>query len=147
MAQIKSIRFDKSGRNDGCTCDKCGQYIMNIWTVQYSDGVTLHYGIDCFSKIYKSGKLTRSGEKLIRATLKSIEYYSEQLEVWKALTEQEAEEKGLLGTLKVTDWNDSYWAGKTFEEYKDWMVNEFFPARLAHCQKDIDRFAKVNFTR
>lgn len=147
MAQIKSIRFDKSGRGNGCTCDKCGQYIMNIWTVQYSDDVTLHYGIDCFSKMYKSGKLTRSGEKLIRTTLKRIEYYSEQLEIWKALTEQEAEEKGLLEILKVTDWNDSYWAGKTFEEYKEWQINEFFPARLAYCQKDIERFAKVNFTR
>ena len=120
---------------------------MNIWTVQYADGVTLHYGIDCFEKIYKSGKLTRQGEKLMRKALKSIAYYSEQLEMWKALTEQEAEEKGLLGELKVTDWNQSYWAGKTFEEYKNWMVNDFFPARLKYCQKDIDKFSKVNFAR
>ena len=61
--------------------------------------------------------------------------------------EQEAEEKGLLGELKVTDWNESYWAGKTFEEYKDWMVNDFFPSRLECCQKDIDKFSKVNFAR
>lgn len=147
MAQIKSIRFDRSGRNDGCTCDKCGQYIMNIWTVQYTDGVTLHYGIDCFEKICKSGKLTRYGEKLMRNTLKQIAFYSERLEMWKALTEQEAEEKGLLVNLKVADWNTSYWAGKTFEEYKNWMVNEFFPFRLEECQKDIDRFSKVKFTR
>ena len=147
MAQIKSIRFDRSGRNDGCTCDKCGQYIMNVWTVQYADGVTLHYGIDCFEKIYKSGKLTRQGEKLMRKALKDIAYYSEQLEMWKTLTEQEAEEKGLLGELKVTDWNESYWAGKTFEEYKNWMVNNFFPHRLECCQKDIDKFSKVNFAR
>lgn len=147
MAQIKSMRFDKAGRNSGCVCDKCGQYIMNIWTVQYSDGVSLHYGIDCFEKLYKSGKLTRYGEKLMRNTLKSIAFYCEQLKMWETITEEEAEEKGLLVDLKVTDWNSSYWAGKTFEEYKDWMINEFFPARLAYCQKDIDRFAKVNFTR
>ena len=120
---------------------------MNIWTVQYADGVTLHYGIDCFEKICKSGKLTQCGEKLMCKALKKIAYYSEQLEMWKTLTEQEAEEKGLLGELKVTDWNESYWAGKTFEEYKDWMVNDFFPSRLECCQKDIDKFSKVNFAR
>lgn len=83
----------------------------------------------------------------MRNTLKQIAFYSERLEMWKALTEQEAEEKGLLGDLKETDWNTSYWAGKTFEEYKNWMVNDFFPHRLEECQKDIDRFSKVKFTR
>ncbi len=147
MAQIKSIRFDRVGRNDGCTCDKCGQYIINVWTVQYTDGVTLHYGIDCFEKICKSGNLTRYGEKLMREALKDIKFYSEQLEMWKALTEQEAEEKGLLNELKVIDWNESYWAGKTFEEYKNWMVDEFFPGRLERCQRDIGKFSKANFIR
>lgn len=147
MAQIKSVQFDKTGRNSGCVCDRCGQYITNVWTVQYSDGVSLHYGIDCFEKLYKSGKLTRYGEKLMRDTLKSIASYSEKLKMWENMTEEEAEEKGLLADLKVTTWDSSYWAGRTFEEYKDWMIHEFFPTRLAHCQKDIDRFAKVNFTR
>ena len=147
MAQIKSIRFDKVSRNDGCTCDKCGQYIINVWTVQYADGVTLHYGIDCFEKIWKSGKLTRYAEKLMHKALKNIEFYSEKLEMWKVLTEQEAEEQGLLNELKTTDWNESYWAGKTFEEYKNWMVDEFFPGRLEICQRDIGKFSKVNFMR
>lgn len=147
MAQIKSIRFDRSGKNDGCTCDKCGQYITNIWTVQYNDGAVRHYGIDCFEKILKSGKLTQYGETLMRKTLKKIASYNEQLEMWKVLTEQEAEEKGLLDDLKVAYWNTSYWAGKTFDEYKTWMVNEFFPYGIEQCQKDIDKFSKVNFAR
>ena len=147
MARIKSIMFGRTGKDDGCICDKCGQYIMNVWTVQYTDGVTLHYGIDCFENICKSGKLSRYGEKLMHRALKDIAYYSEQLEMWKTLTEQEAEEKGLLDELKVTDWNESYWAGKTFEEYKNWMVNVVFPDKLECCQKDIDKFSKVNFVR
>ena len=147
MSQIKSIRFDHVERTAGCTCDKCGQYITNVWTVKYAGGVQLHYGIDCFENVCKSGNLTTYGQKLMRKTLKSIELYSERLEMWKTVTEEEAAEKGLLSDLIVASWNTSYWAGKSFEEYRDWMVNEFFPFRLAECQKDIDRFSKVSFTR
>ena len=44
------------------------------------------------------------------------------------------------------DWNkDNYWYGRSFEEYKDWMINEFFPHRIADKQKELARFQKVNF--
>ena len=94
MAHIKSISFSSVSTNYGCTCDRCGQWIKNIWTVKFDDGISMNFGIDCFEKLCKSGKLTRYGEKLMRDTLKSIAFYSEQLKMWETITEQEAEEKG-----------------------------------------------------
>lgn len=73
----------------------------------------------------------------IKSILKLIEFYSERLEMWKTIIEEEAVEKGLLS---------DYWKGK-FEEYRDCLVNGYFPSRLAECQKYIDRFSKAGFTR
>lgn len=46
MAKIKAVDFYKAGSQDGCLCDRCGQYIRNIWKVQYADGTTVRFGID-----------------------------------------------------------------------------------------------------
>lgn len=66
MAHIKEIRFTHVGRNEGCLCDKCGQYIQNIVTVEFTDGITFDYGQDCFKKLYDNSKLTEFGKKLMR---------------------------------------------------------------------------------
>ena len=65
MAYIKRISFAHVGRNEGCLCDRCGQYIQNIVTVDYADGVRINYGRDCFDKLYKSGRLNAQGVKLM----------------------------------------------------------------------------------
>lgn len=143
MAHIKRINFAHVGRNEGCICDKCGQYIQNIVYVDYDDGVRVNYGQDCFAKLYNSGKLTAHGVKLMKKTLKSIEKHSKQLEDYKS--------------GKMTAENDAayqydqiyggYWKDKPFEEYRDWMIEEWFPQRFKEDQKEIDRFAKVHFDR
>ena len=147
MAKITGIHFDRATRETGCTCDKCGQWIQNIWTVSFDDNTKFHYGIDCFEKMTQSGKLTKVGENLLKKTMKSIAHYEEQLALWSTITEAEAEEKGLLTNLRNESWNTSYWAGRSFQEYRDWQVNEFFPYRIAEEQKVLKKFEKVNFEK
>lgn len=147
MAKITGIHFDRATRLTGCTCDKCWQWIQNIWTVSFDDNTKFHYGIDCFEKMTKSGKLTKVGENLLKKTIKSIAFYEEQLILWSTITEEEAEEKGLLTDLRNEVWNTSYWAGRSFREYRDWQVNEFFPYRIAEEQKVLKKFENVNFEK
>ena len=151
MAHIKSISFNAVSTNYGCTCDKCGKWIKNIWTVKFDDGISMNFGIDCYEKMYKSGTLTKAGVKAMKDALKSIEHYTKYREEWKYMTEADAKEKGLLDELDpnayCNRYNKSYWCGKTFDEYKEWMLNEWFPARFEEAQKKIDRFSNVNFDR
>lgn len=148
MAHIKKISFSASD-SIGCTCDRCGQHIKNIWTVEFTDAPTTNFGIDCYEKLYKGGKLNKFGVTLMNRTLKSIKLYTEKLEMWKNITEEEADRQGFLEDLKpesVTNrYCKSYWCCKTFEEFRDWVVNEFYSCRLEEAQKEVDKFAKVNF--
>lgn len=145
MAYIKKIRFDHTDdTNGGCTCDRCGQYIRNIYTVTYTDGVVMHFGIDCFEKLNKASKLTTQGMKIMRKALRNIEFYSEKLNEWK--NGVWTEENCIAWQIEKED-KLSYWSDKTFEEYKDWHINEFYPARFAEAQKQIDRFRKIDFKR
>ena len=141
MAYIKQIRFSSVGKQEGCTCDKCGQYIRNIWTVDYQDGIQMKFGIDCFEKLSK-GKLTDYGMKIMKKALKNIEYYQTALEAEKALTEETDIRYQNEQTNKYNAWYGSSW-----EEYHEWMINKWYPARFADAQKEIDRFRKVNFSR
>lgn len=143
MAHIKSIRFERVGSQEGCTCDRCGQYIRNIWTVQYQEGETIHYGIDCFEKVQKSGKLNANGKKLMNKIMKSIQSYDERLAEYQSgeLTEENDES----WKTQQADWNDNYWKGKSYEEYRTWMIEEFFPHRIAEKQKELEKFRKINF--
>lgn len=145
MAHIKRISFAHVGRNDGCLCDKCGQYIRNIVTVDYDDGVRINYGQDCFDKLYNSGKLNAYGVKLMRKALKSIDRHTKELEAYKS--GKKTAENDLSYQFCQTCNGGHYWKGKPFEEYRDWMINEVYPMRFEEDQKLVDRFAKVNFER
>ena len=145
MAHIKKIKFDKVGKMEGCTCDRCGQYIQNIWTVTYTDDVIMHFGIDCFEKLNKESKLNAYGMKIMKKALKSIQEWSEILNKWE---NGEITEESELWKNKQADWiKEDYWYGRQFEEYKEWMINEFIPVRIQNAQKEINRFKKVNFVR
>ena len=142
MAHIKKISFESVGKAEGCTCDRCGQYIRNIWTVEYREGLTQHYGIDCWNAVLKEG-LNKRGVAEIKKIMKSIEYYETRLAEYTSgeLTAETDESY----KVEQADWNkQSYWNGKSFEEYKDWMVNEFFPYRISETQKRLEKFKKVN---
>lgn len=146
MARIKKINFYKVGKTEGCLCDRCGQYIRNIWDVQYVDGVTARFGIDCFEQLNKESGLTSFGQKELKKALKSIEQHRELYEAEKAKTE----ETDIAWQNIQHPWDyesKDYWYGKKWEEYHEWRLNEFFKARFEEDQRRIDKFSKVNFAR
>lgn len=136
MAGISKIDYAHTSRESGCTCDRCGQWITNIITVHYTDGDTIHYGIDCFEKLYKDNKLTAYGMKVMKRGYKKIKDWSLKLEDYKT---------GKLNPDTDISWkyiqeHGGYWQGKPFEEYRDWMINEVIPLRFEEAQKEIQRF-------
>lgn len=141
MSHIKAIRFNSVGRNEGCTCDRCGQYIRNIWSVEYKEGFTVNYGLDCWEKVYKAGKLNQYGEKEIRKIMKSIKAYEENLA--KFVNGEMTEENS--GWKYDQQDENSAWYGEPFEKYKEWMINEFFPYRIGEEQKRLAKFSKIDF--
>lgn len=146
MARIRKIDFMRVGKQEGCLCDRCGQYIRNIWTVQYADGVTVKFGVDCFEQLNKESKLTAFGQKELKKALKKIQEHRDQYEKEKALTEET--DIRWQNIQNPMEWEDKdYWYGKTWGEYHEWMLTEFFQARFDEDQKQINRFSKVNFAR
>jgi hypothetical protein len=143
VARITDISFDSVGKREGCTCDRCGQWLQNIWTVKFDDGITAHFGIDCYKQMCKDSRLTDYGMKLMKKTLKRIENFRRM----RAEFENMTAETCVAWQNEQAEWNDSYWKGKSFEEYKQWMLEAWFPARFADCQKELEKFSKVNFQR
>lgn len=146
MAHIKKITFHTAGRQEGCVCDRCGQYIRNIWTVQYADGVTMRFGIDCFEILTKESGLSAYGRKQLNKALKSIEKHRELYEREKNLTE----ETDIAWQNIQHPWDyeaRDYWYDRPWEEYHEWRMNEFFKIRFEEDQREIDRFSGVNFAR
>lgn len=148
MAYIKRISFAHVGRNEGCLCDRCGQYIQNIVTVAYTDGLVLNYGQDCFDKLWKGAKLTSYGQKLFKDALRRAKDHQEEYRKWTSgeITEENCQswkfqqESDLYGS-------PSYWYGRKWEEYKEWMITDVLPQRFKEDDERIKRFEKVNFNR
>ena len=144
MSHIAKIRFSAVSRNEGCTCDRCGQWIQNIWTVDYSEGFSVHYGIDCWEKVYKGGKLSQYGEKELRKIMKRIEGYERMLAKYVSGEITEELDSGFQ-TDQMDCFKDHYWHGRPWEEYKSWMIDECLPARIARAQEDLKKFKNINF--
>lgn len=146
MARIKEINFSAVGRMQGCTCDRCGQYIQNIYSVHFTDGIQMNYGIDCFRKLLLTGNLSDYGMKLMKKELKSLKFYQEKFEAEKLLTEETDE--GYQRTQEHCEWkSDDYWFGHPWEEYHEWMLTKWYPRRFEECNEVIQKFSKVNFKR
>lgn len=148
MAYIKEIRFAHVGRKEGCLCDRCGTWLQNIVTVEFTDGITFHYGQDCFKKLYDNSKLTEFGKKLMRKALKSIEEHTRELEQYTS-GKMTAETDNSWKAYELPINKGCYWAvhHDDYEAYRRWMVEEWYPERFKEDQKQIDRFSKVNFKR
>ena len=142
MARIKSMSFSSVGRDEGCTCDKCGQYIRNIWTVKFDDDLSLNYGIDCFAKLRGTGKLSTYGKKLLKDSMKRLENISELTEIIKNRKPEDDYSYQQAQNDKISPWYQV-----DYEEYRNWWLTEVIPERIADVQKDIDKFKNVNFTR
>lgn len=147
MANIKRISFAHVGRNEGCLCDRCGTYIQNIVTVTYTDDLTLNYGQDCFDKLWKGSKLTTYGQKLFKEALKKAKEHQENYQKWINGEIDETEQSWQYHQMSGTYGSPSYWYGKPFEEYKKWMIEEWWPQRFQEDQERLNKFSKVNFDR
>lgn len=148
MPYIKEVSFERAGRLEGCLCDRCGQYIQNIVTVRWTDGIVIHYGTECFSKLCKTGKLTAYGTQLFKKALKRIKDHTERLEAYKSGEINAENDAAWIYAQNPRPYESpSYWYGKSYEEYRKFMIEEFFPCRLEEAQKEIARFSKVKFDR
>lgn len=143
MAHISKISFASVDTLHGCTCDRCGQWIKNIITVDYDDGLTLHYGMDCYEKLWTSNRLNDFGKKLMRKTLKSLARYEEQYQ--KYVSGEMTAENDPSWQATQYEWSQTYWTGRPYEEYKQWMIEEWYPQRFKDCQKEVDKFSKVDW--
>lgn len=143
MSHIKKIRFASVGKKEGCICDRCGQYIRNIWSVDYEEGFTVNYGIDCWEKVYKGGKLNQYGEKMMRKAMKSIKEWEQLKTKWQN-GEMDYQENEYSWQQHKQD-KLSPWYDKTFAEYKEWMINEFIQYRIECAQEELKKFSKVDF--
>ena len=146
MAHIKEIRFAHVGRNDGCLCDRCGQYIQNIVTVDFTDGATVNFGQDCFKKLYDNSGLNDYGKKLLKKALKNIEFYSNERDKY-ANGEMTADTDLRWKSYELSVNKGCYWNvhHDDYEAFRRWMLDVWYPERFIECQMQIDRFSKVNF--
>lgn len=141
MPYIRDIRFDHVPKDAGFICDRCGEYITNVYTVTYDNGLKASYGIECFNKLRKHSNLTAAGNTLLNKVLKDIKYYSELEDIWESITSYEdAKEKQvpLLGKMNLgLAMFDTYeaWEGASFEEFKDFMIKS--------TQKDLEKKKEV----
>ena len=143
---IQKIQFEALGKSSCFCCDKCGQYIQNVWTVNFEGGLTLHMGCDCFEKIWKGKGMTDFGKKQFKKLLKHIQTHKEGYKKWLNRTEEEylasCAEKGLLA--EYLDSQSSFY-GMTFEEYRDWMLTEWYGQRFKEDEQELMKFNKVKF--
>lgn len=146
MASIKGINFYRVGKDQGCNCDRCGEYIRNIWNVEFTDGTRYNFGIDCFDKLKKTGNLSEYGKKAFGKLLKSIERHRELYEREKTLTEET--DLGYKATQRHSEWESpDYWFGRPWEEYHEWMLNTFWQMRFKEDEAELKKFSKINFKK
>lgn len=148
MAHIKNISYEHTGRNNGCLCQRCGQYIVNIITVQYTDGTKINMGIDCFKKIQDTGRLNAYGTKLFNKAVKWAKYHHEQYNKYIS-GEMTAETDESWKSYEYDFNKDCYWGihHDDYEAYRRWMIEEVFPQRFKDDEKEFAKFGKINFAQ
>lgn len=147
MSYIRNITFKHVWKNEGEICDQCGAYIVNVYTITYSDGLKMRYGIECFKKLFAAGNLTEKGMALMKKALKKIKEAYEFRDGWLEVNSiEEAEEKGLPDTDVFRTYE--VWKRHSFDEFKEYCTNEnegYFFLRLNRAKKLLERFKNVNF--
>lgn len=141
--KIIDIRFDHVSKNDGCICDNCGQYITNVYTITYDNGLKLHYGIECYRKLINASNLTRQGTKLLNKIAKNLAFYYEVRAKWEAVdTYENAEAMKLLWYRDYKE--NEAWEGATFEEYRKFQVH-CADVQIEKNKKELTRFKHAKF--
>lgn len=136
--RIKKIMFYSVPRKESDTCSCCGKSISNIYYVTSVEGELFKFGTTCFHKVMKD-RLKSFQAKEMNKALKSIKCYCEHAKEWETMTEEKYSE-----THCDKPW-ENYEDITTFEQYKSWMLTEFFPYRLSLAEKTIEKFSKIDF--
>lgn len=136
MAKIMDINFEHTGKNEGCLCSRCGQYITNIWRVKFSSGEEFKFGIDCYEKLMRTGKLTTFGMKTMKSVMKSIKNSQESLEKWIDMKEDECD------AWKYEKMTANRYS--SFEEFKaEYII--FLNNQLQRHKEELKKFRNADF--
>lgn len=135
--KIKKISLVTGSKNESTTCDCCGRSIQNIYYITLADDSHLRLGTTCFSKQIKTN-LNGMAKKKVNHAVKMLKWYQEMLETWKNLTEEECKEQFPGSYERI----GQYEGIDTFEDLKNWNVNEFFPYRISLEEAEIAKYAK-----
>lgn len=126
MATVTSIRFHREGKNSGCICDHCGQYIRNIWTVRYSNGKSLNFGIDCFSQIRNHDGLSCHLEKKIKKELKFLQKLCDILDAYES--GKITEENDQAYSFEVYNCERNKQEPESYEEFRAFYTEKCLPS-------------------
>lgn len=136
--KIKKISLVTGSINESTTCDCCGRSIQNIYYITLADDSHLRLGTTCFNKQMKTN-LDSMAKKKVNHAVKMLKWYQEMLETWKNLTEEECKEQFPGSYERIGQYEDI----DTFEDLKNWNVNEFFPYRISLEEAEIAKYAKL----
>lgn len=136
--RIAKVNYYSVPRKESGRCACCGQGIVNICHVVTVEGEHFTFGTTCFDKLIKD-RLQTFQRKELNKSLKHIKSYAEQLKKWETMTETE-----YIENYYTKPWEE-YDDVNTFDKYKEWMVNEFFPYRINEEQKVFKKFSKIDF--
>lgn len=147
MAHIKNISYAHVGKYEGCLCQRCGQYIVNIITVHYADGTNIDMGMDCFKKVEETGRLSAYGKKLFDKAVRTAKRHHEEYN--KYINGEMTAETDQSWISLGSDVNKGhYWnVHRDYEEYKRWMIEEWYPIRFREDEKEFAKFGKINFVQ
>ena len=143
MARIIDVSYTHTGKYDGCTCDRCGLWITNIFTVKFDDGLSFNFGMDCIEKIMKDNRVNEYGVKVMNKLLRDVKKAESELADYKSGKINEENDK----TFEAAKYYCEYWRERTFEEYRAWMIETILPSRIAGKKKELKKFEKVNIRK
>lgn len=112
--------------NEKTTCDCCGQYITNVYHVEYSNGEHKVFGSSCIEKQYKKNH-SKKEVSYIKSNMKTIKKFQKELKI--AINGHKKEYNQYGGNLKVPQFEDSspwneMWYNKTLNDWKNFKIKE-----------------------
>ena len=146
MAHIRNIDYAHVGRNEGCLCDRCGQYIVNIIAVEFTDGMKINLGMDCFRKLQDTGKLTAYGKRLFSKAVKLAQGHRAEYNDY-ATGKMNADNDEEWKNYELPMNAGCYWAvhHEDYEAFRRWKIDEWYPQRFKEDEKRFAQFKNVNF--
>ena len=145
--KIKKITYYSVPRSESGTCACCGKSIQNICSVETVEGEHFNFGTTCFDKLIKD-KLQSFQRKEYNQAIKFLKRYCKQQKIWEDMTEEDYLNSEMYRTACICD-GGAPWEIKvdlnSFEDYKNWMVNDFFPYRIEQEEKVIEKYSRINF--